>query len=162
MANEPCQLDSTDLLYSHRTSILLTQQLLTSTFPYTSQIKDAQTQQHDRPQVSFLLLAISTGMQTKKLFIAFTGYVQSRKHKLSFLTSSQNSRPSSHRPISLSLSLSPTFYNNDLTRTTKRSGESQTFGQDHPATNLFTFTMFIKNSAFLPSTDPSISSKLSS
>ncbi len=45
-----------------------------------------------------------------------------RQHKLSFQTSSQHSRPSSHRP--LSLSFTPNFCSNVLVRTTRRSGEN--------------------------------------
>jgi hypothetical protein len=37
---------------------------------------------------------------------------------------------------SSNLSLTPNFCSNDLTRTTRRNGESQAFGQDHPATDL--------------------------
>jgi hypothetical protein len=60
-----------------------------------------------------------------------------------------------------SLSLSPNFCNNDLTRTTRRSGESQAFGQDRPTTDLSPPHVH-QNYAFLSSTDLSISSKPSS
>jgi hypothetical protein len=63
VANEPCWLNFADLLYSHRTPNLLTQQLLTGSFLPISQVGDVQTQQHDQPQTSFFFLTAHTGIK---------------------------------------------------------------------------------------------------
>jgi hypothetical protein len=65
VANEPCRLRSTDLLYSHRTPNLLTQQLLTGSFLPISQVGDVQTQQHDQLQASFSFLTAYTDIKPR-------------------------------------------------------------------------------------------------
>jgi hypothetical protein len=84
VVDEPCRLDSTDLFYSRRIPIPLAQQLLTG--PLCSHFSDQRcTDTTTRPTSSILFLPRRSYMyQTKKLSIAFTTYVQSRKHKLSW------------------------------------------------------------------------------
>ncbi len=125
-----------DLPQCIQTSQLLNTRSIYS-FPYLHTTSHKHTTHNDRTNLSGLHLLPSfthTHRYQPKAFILYCRLFTLRKHKLSFQTSSQNSRPSSHRPISLSLS--PNFYSNDLTRTTRRSGKSQAFGQDRPATDL--------------------------
>ncbi len=143
VANEPCRLDSADLL--HFTQNSNPSHIVTTDRPFPLHLTDRRMYRHnnvtDLKYPSSALPFIQ--VWDKKLSIAFTEYVQSRKHKLSW-----HQKTSQNNSFNVVMIFFPFLSNSSAATattwlTTRRSGNSGVQPRS-PSYRSFTLTMSIK------------------